>query len=73
MSRRRVYCWYPSVSVVVLVHNQCFESVCSAVLDPVAVSQFPLHFILTHTRLSLAVHVWLTSQVHNGVKQQSHC
>lgn len=38
----------------------------------ITVSQFLLHFILTHTGISLAVQVRLTSQVHNGIKQQSH-
>lgn len=40
--------------------------------DAVGTSQLPLHFILTHTGLSLAVQVGFASQVHNSVKQQSH-
>lgn len=36
-------------------------------------SQISLHFILTHTCCPLAVQVRFTSQVHDGVKQQSHC
>lgn len=51
----------------------CFSISLFHSLDPVAVSQFLLHLILTHTSLSLAVQVWLTSHVHNGIKQQSHC
>ena len=41
-------------------------------LDAVGTLELPLHFILTHARLSLAVQVRFASQVHRSIKQQSH-
>lgn len=56
----------------VLLSVLCVVSVLSS-LDVVVTSQLLLQFILTHTSVSLAVQVRLTSHVHDGVKQQSHC